>query len=143
MTNKLFTGFAMFDRHLRIAALGLLAFGGIGAALHTNTFAFSWPALARFDHSLAYAVLAATVWRHLCAATPLSRRLLAGGMACLLLAALGLQLGLQWQSHKRLGQGTLYLIEDYFQICRGRRKIARHSASRQHLRQRAHAQKPS
>ena len=58
-------------------------------------------------------MLAATVWRHLCAATPLSRRLLAGGMACLLLAALGLQLGLQWQSHKRLGQGTLYLSHLY------------------------------
>ena len=113
MASKLFAGFAMFGRHLRIAALGLLAFGGIGAALHAGAFAFSWPALARFDRSLAYAVLAATVWRHLCAATPLSRRLLAGGMACLLLAALGLQLGLQWQSHKRLGQGTLYLSHLY------------------------------
>ena len=113
MASKLFSGFIVFGRHLRIAALGLLGFAGVTAVLHVLAFVFSWPVLARFDHSLAYCVLAATVWRHLCAATPLSRRVLAACMSALLALALALQLGQQWQSQKRLGQGTLYLSHLY------------------------------
>ncbi|MDO5086039.1 MAG: FHA domain-containing protein [Comamonadaceae bacterium] len=112
LLSKLFTGYAVFGAHLRIAALGVLAYQGLQALLHGAAFALSWPVLARFDTTLLLAVLAAVLWRHLCAATPLSRRLLGVGMGMLLAAAVAVQLGLQWQAHKRLGQG-LYLSHLY------------------------------
>lgn len=112
LLSKLFTGYAVFGTHLRIAALGVLAYQGLQAALHVTAFALSWPALARFDGTLLLLVLAVALWRHLCAATPLSRPWLGAGMAALLAAAVAVQLGLQWQAHKRLGQG-LYLSHLY------------------------------
>ena len=52
--------------------------------------------------------LALVVWLHLRVATPVSGRTLGIGMLALWLAAAGTRLGLQWQSHKRLGD-ELYL----------------------------------
>lgn len=113
VVSKLFAGYALFGRHLRIATLSALAFAACMSALHLAAFAFSWPVLARFDYSALFVGLAGASWLHLRASTPLPRRPLAVSVALLLLAALGLQLGLQWQAHKRLGQGTLYLSHLY------------------------------
>lgn len=113
VVSKLFAGYALFGRHLRIATLSALAFAACMSALHLAAFAFSWPVLVRFDYSALFVGLAGASWLHLRASTPLPRRPLAVSVALLLLAALGLQLGLQWQAHKRLGQGTLYLSHLY------------------------------
>lgn len=113
LAGKLFTGYSIFGRHLRIAVLGLLGYASLLTALHLLAYVFSLPQLARFDISLAYAVMGITVWRHLCAATPLPAGALGVVMGALLAVVLTAQLGLQWHSQKRLGQGTLYLSHLY------------------------------
>ena len=49
LAGKLFTGYSIFGRHLRIAVLGLLGYASLLTALHVLAYVFSLPQLARFD----------------------------------------------------------------------------------------------
>lgn len=105
LLSKLLTGQLSFWRHVRIAASGMVAYLLVQQLMNALGFMFSWPALPRFSEEYMLLILGVCIWAHLKVATHVSRTVLTTVLATLTIAALGVQLGLQWQTQKRLGTG--------------------------------------
>ena len=106
LLTRLLTGHFAFWRHVRIAALGLIALMLVQVLADALGFMFSLPWLPRFGDAYLWLILAAAVWAHLCAATSVPRRTLAVVIGSLAVLTLATSLTLQWQSSKRLGTGA-------------------------------------
>jgi len=85
--SRLFAGHARFGLHLLIASAGLLAYSLYDPLGDFGAFALSWAALARYAYVVAWALLGATCFAHLCALS--RKRLPLKAMAVAALVALG------------------------------------------------------
>lgn len=100
--SKLFQHRLDYWRHLRIAAVGLLASGVIASGLGVLAFATSWVILSHLSGAAEAAVLAVTVWAHLAVVLPGRRRVLAWAVGSALVCGLAVAAAFQYQRTGRV-----------------------------------------
>jgi len=91
VVSRIFAGQARFERNLRIALGGLLAYSLYNEAAEYLGFALTWRALAAYDYVAFWSVLGAICFFHLREIGPTHLKLKGGVVAALLLVGMGMQ----------------------------------------------------
>jgi hypothetical protein len=91
IVSRIFAGQARFERNLRIALCGLLAYSLYNEAAEYLGFALTWRALAAYDYAASWGVLGAICFFHLREIGPTHLKLKGGAVAALLVVGIGMQ----------------------------------------------------
>jgi pSer/pThr/pTyr-binding forkhead associated (FHA) protein len=108
LVSRVFSGQTKFDRHLLIAAAGLLALAIYNEIATYGAFAFSFPAISVYEYVVNWVIIGSTLFFHLREISPLHWRLKSGVVGAI--AAIGI--GSQWLSQteaEKLTAGAQYL----------------------------------
>ena len=104
IVSRIFAGQARFERNLRIALLGILAYSLYNEAAEYLGFALTWRALAAYEYVTFWCLLAAICFFHLREIGPTHLRLKAGAVAALLVVGIGMQTLSQSELRTDVGQ---------------------------------------
>jgi hypothetical protein len=112
LASKLFSRRLQYWRHLRIAALGYVAFVCTNLLLHLIAYSFSWAWLANFDFIAEVAVIALVIHAHLQVIQPLRHREFAVACVAFFVTVVGINLVVNHQTRDRLAE-QLYMTSLY------------------------------
>jgi len=102
--SRIFAGQARFERNVRIALVGMLAYSLYNEAAEYLGFALTWRALAAYEYVTFWCLLAAICFFHLREIGPTHLRLKAGAVAALLVVGVGMQTLSQSELRADVGQ---------------------------------------
>jgi Inner membrane component of T3SS, cytoplasmic domain len=102
--SRIFAGQARFERNVRIALAGMLAYSLYNEAAEYLGFALTWRALAAYDYVAFWWLLAAICFFHLREIGPTHLRLKGGAVAALLIVGIGMQTLSQSELRTDVGQ---------------------------------------
>jgi hypothetical protein len=102
--SRIFTGHARFDRHLRIALIGILGFALFGEFLDYAAFSLSWRWLADYSYVANWLLFATLCFFHLREIGPSRLKTKAATLAALTAVAIATQSVAQAEMRSRFGQ---------------------------------------
>ncbi|HEV2548215.1 MAG TPA: FHA domain-containing protein [Stellaceae bacterium] len=102
--SRIFAGQARFERNVRIALVGMLAYSLYNEAAEYLGFALTWRALAAYEYVAFWCLLAAICFFHLREIGPTHLRLKGGAVAALLVVGVGMQTLSQSELRTDVGQ---------------------------------------
>jgi FHA domain-containing protein len=104
IVSRIFAGQARFERNLRIALAGMLAFSLYNEAAEYLGFALTWRALTAYEYVASWCLLGAICFLHLREIGPTHLRLKGGAVAALLVIGIGMQTLSQSELRADVGQ---------------------------------------
>ncbi len=110
LVSMLFHRWFAFLPHLRRVLLVLVGLHLLGMGLPVIAYAFSWPRLMVVEALVFPLGLAALLWWHAALVWPRARRMLAVGLASLLVVSMGLMVGKRWEQQHWFGPAYLSVL---------------------------------